>query len=95
MDRIQNFFRQFTTKRFLSKLIIFLASLDICCHCFFLIQDFNRNIKYEISYFHVESLCQLINVALSMMIPVQLIYGVLKVRNACVFYIESEKLKFI
>lgn len=63
----------------LVKAVLGLAILDIIGRIFFLIQDFQRDFRYEIVYFHVETVVQFLNVLTSMIIPIQLIYGALKV----------------
>jgi hypothetical protein len=63
----------------LVKAAIGLASLDIVGRFFFLFQDFHRDFKYAILYYHAEILLQFMFVLMSMIVPLQLIYGALRV----------------
>lgn len=65
----------------LVKAAVGLAIINIVGRLFFLVQDFQRNFKHEILYFHAETVVQFLNVVTSMIIPIQLIYAVIKVRR--------------
>lgn len=65
----------------LVKAAIGLASLEIVGRFFFLFLDFHREFKYAILYYHAEILMQFLFVLMSLIVPLQLIYGALKVRR--------------
>ena len=65
----------------LVKSAVFLALVEIAGRIFFVYQDFHRDFKYAILYYHAEILLQFLYVLMSINIPLQLIYASLKVSN--------------